>query len=74
MANISKFLDKAFEQKELAELADAPVDALAGVSEADAAALKSALGIKTIRDLATNKYVLWAQAITTLGDHSKPKG
>lgn len=74
MADITKFLDKAFEQKEFADLADAPVDALAGVSEADAAALKSALGIKTIRDLATSKYVLWAQAITTFADHSKPKG
>lgn len=74
MADITKFLDKEFEQKEFAELADAPVDAIAGVSKADAEALKSALGIKTIRDLANNKYVLWAQAITTFADHSKPKG
>ena len=66
MANIAKFMDKAYEQKEFAELVNAPVDALAGVSEADAAALKAALNIKTIGDLATNKYVLWAQAITTL--------
>ena len=66
MADIAKFMDKAFEQKEFAELVNAPVDALAGVSEADAAALKAALGIKTIGELATNKYVLWAQAITTL--------
>jgi hypothetical protein len=42
------------------------VSALQGVSEADAAALKSALGISTIRDLATNKFVLWAQAINNL--------
>ncbi len=66
MADVSKFLDKAFEGKEFAELAKAPVSALAGVSEADAAALASSLGIKTIGDLATNKYVLWAQAINTL--------
>jgi hypothetical protein len=66
MANLAHILDKAFEGKELAELADAPVSALEGVSEADAAALKSAFGIVTIRDLATNKFVLWAQGITNL--------
>ncbi len=66
MADIAKFLDKAYEQKEFAELVNAPVDALAGISEADAKALAAALGIKTVGDLATNKYVLWAQAITAL--------
>lgn len=66
MADIAKFLDKAFEGKEFAELVNAPVDALAGVSAADAKALGDALGIKTIGDLASNKYVLWAQAIATL--------
>ena len=68
MADISKFMDKAFEQKSFAELAKAPISALAGVSDADADALGKALGIKTIADLATNKYVLWAQAITTLSN------
>ncbi len=66
MADIAKFLDKAYEQKEFAELVNAPVDALAGVSAADAQALAGALGIKTVGDLATNKYVLWAQAIAAL--------
>jgi hypothetical protein len=63
MANIEKFLDKAYETMEFSELVGAPVDALAGVSAADAEALAKALNIKTIGDLATNKYVLWAQAI-----------
>jgi hypothetical protein len=66
MANIDKFLDKAFETMEFAQLVDAPVAALAGVSEADAVALAQALNIKTIGDLATNKFVLWAQAIHSL--------
>lgn len=66
MAEISKFVDKAFEQQSFAELAKAPVSALQGVSDADAEALAKALGIKTIGDLATNKFVLWAQAINTL--------
>lgn len=66
MANIEKFLDKAYEQKEFAELVNAPISALEGVSDADGEALQKALGIKTIGDLATNKFVLWAQAITNL--------
>jgi len=66
VAGIEKFVDKAYEQMSFAELANAPVAALQGVSEADGEALKAALGIKTIGDLATNKFVLWAQAINTL--------
>jgi len=66
MADIGKFLDKAYEQMSFAELVNAPVAALQGVSEADGEALKAALNIKTIGDLATNKFVLWAQAINTL--------
>jgi hypothetical protein len=67
MADIKQFLDKAYEDKDFAELADAPVDALQGLSKGDAEALDKALGIKTIKQLATNKYVLWAQAINVLG-------
>ncbi len=66
MADISKFLDKAYEQQSFAELVKAPVAALQGVSDADGEALAKALGIKTIGDLATNKFVLRAQAIQTL--------
>lgn len=66
MADMSKYLDKAYESMEFAELAEAPVEAIAGISEADAEALKKALNIKTIRQLAENKYVRWAQAITAL--------
>ena len=66
MADINKFLDKAYEGKSFAELADSPVAALQGVSDADAAALQQAFGITTIADLATCKYVLWAQAINAL--------
>jgi len=67
---IDKALDKAYEQKSFKELADAPVDALQGVSAGDAEKLKEAFNVKTIRDLATLKYVRWAQAITTLADVS----
>jgi len=67
---IDKALDKAYEQKSFKELADAPVDALQGVSEGDAVKLKEAFNVKTIRDLANLKYVRWAQAITTLAEVS----
>ena len=66
MANVEKFLDKAYEQMEFSALADAPVAALAGVSASDAEHLKAAFNIKTIGDLGTNKYFLWAQAIVAL--------
>ena len=59
---------KAYEGKSIAELADAPVAALQGVSDADAEHLKSAFGITTVRDLGTNKFFLWAQAIAKLAD------
>ncbi len=66
VADVAKFVDKAFEGQDFSALAKAPVSALQGVSDADAVALKQSLGIVTIADLATNKFVLWAQAITTL--------
>jgi hypothetical protein len=66
MASIDKYVDKAYEGQEFAELAKAPVSALQGISDAKAQQLLDALGVKTVADLATNKYVLWAQAINTL--------
>lgn len=66
MADIAKFVDKAYEGKSFAELADAPVAALQGVSDGDAEKLKAAFNVKTVRDLAELKYVKWAQAIVAL--------
>ncbi len=66
LADITKHFDKQYEQQDFAQLADAPVDAIAGLSKADADALKSALGIKTVRDLAENKFVRIAQAVVGL--------
>lgn len=68
MGDLADRLDKAYEGKTLAELADAPVHALQGLSAADAAALKTAFGIDTIRELGTNRFFLLAQAITTLAN------
>ncbi|GAA4863265.1 hypothetical protein [Saccharopolyspora cebuensis] len=68
MSDIASKVDAAYEGKSLADLADAPVEALQGVSAGDAQHLKDAFGIRTIRDLGTNKYFLWAQAMTRLAD------
>ena len=68
MGDIAGKVDKAYETTSITELADAPVDALQGVSEGDAQHLKDAFNIKTVRDLGTNKYFLWAQAIAKLAD------
>ncbi|HET6481954.1 MAG TPA: hypothetical protein VFG35_18245 [Actinoplanes sp.] len=69
--NLDAVLDKAYESSPLSELANSPVAALAGVSEADGEALQKAFNIKTVGDLAGNKYVLAAQAIVELSKISK---
>ncbi|KQU32105.1 hypothetical protein HQ325_15820 [Rhodococcus sp. BP-349] len=66
MAGIADKFDKAYADKTIEELADAPVAALKGVSDGDAEKLKAAFNITTVRDLGTNKYFLWAQAAATL--------
>ena len=66
MADVSKFLDKAYEGKEFSELANAPVEALQGLSKADAEALQEALGLRTIRRFAGHTSVRAARAITPL--------
>jgi hypothetical protein len=66
--NINKAVDKAYESKSFKDLADAPVSALQGISEADAILLQKAFKIKTVKDLAKLKFVKWAQAIVTLSE------
>ena len=65
-ADLSKYLDKAYESSSLAEILAAPVSALAGVSDDDAAALQKAFRIKTVGDLGKNKYFVAAQAMLAL--------
>ena len=67
---IAKFYDKAYEDKSIEELCKAPVSAISGVSESDAADLKKAFGIETVEDLATNKYVRLAQGINCFSECS----
>ena len=65
---IVKFYTKAYEDKNLEELTQSPVCAISGVSESDAADLKTAFNIKTVEDLATNKYVRLAQGINAFSE------
>jgi hypothetical protein len=67
-ADLAKVLDKAYEDKTLAELVNAPVSALAGVSEGDAKLLDDAFNIKTIGDLGRNKFFRAANAIVDLAN------
>ena len=60
---IVKFYDKKYEEWAIEDLVKAPVDAISGVSETDAVDLKKAFNIKTVEDLANNKFVKLAQGI-----------
>jgi hypothetical protein len=68
--DLTAVIDKAWQDKTLAEIAEAPVEALAGVSESGGQLIRQALGIKTIGELGRNKYFKAAAAITTLVDAS----
>ena len=70
-ANLDAVLDKAYESSTLAELVDAPVSALAGVSDSDADLLAQAFNIKTVGDLAGNKYFRAATAIVEIAGIAK---
>lgn len=71
MADLNKLLDKQYENADLEKLIKAPVAAIAGISDADAEALKRAFGIKTVGDLGHNKYFRAAEAIVQLADASR---
>jgi hypothetical protein len=73
MINLNGALDKSFETKTLKELVSAPVSALAGVSDKDAKLLEEAFKIRTISDLARNKFFQTSQAICTLAEYEEKK-
>ena len=67
---IVKFYDKKYEELSILELVDAPVEAISGVSDGDADKLRKAFNIKTVGDLASHKYIKYAQALTSYADCS----
>jgi uncharacterized protein (TIGR02271 family) len=58
-----EYVDARYEDRSLAELPDTPVEALRGLGRRGGEALRKAFGVKTIRDLALNDFVLKAQEI-----------
>ncbi|GAA0331738.1 hypothetical protein NE235_20540 [Actinoallomurus spadix] len=70
-ADMNKVLDRDYEDMDMKRLVDAPVEALAGVSQSDAEMLKKAFGIKTIGDMGRNKYMQAAYAIVHLSEACK---
>lgn len=64
--DLAKSLDKAYEDKPLKEILDASPAALAGVTDADAKHLEEAFGIKTVRQLGSNKFFAVAAALAAL--------
>ncbi|GAA1149281.1 hypothetical protein GCM10009654_00540 [Streptomyces hebeiensis] len=69
--DLDKVLDKAWADKDLPTVLDAPVSALKGVSDRQGALLEEAFGIKTVADLANLKYARWAQALAALDTAGK---
>ncbi|MBR2789562.1 MAG: hypothetical protein IKD70_02940 [Eggerthellaceae bacterium] len=73
MIDESKLI-KAFEGKSAKELAGAPIYALQGVSEGDAAKMKEAFGIDTIREMAALKYYRRACVLLAEGPAASATG
>ena len=62
------YVDKRYEDRDINELPDAPVEALRGLGSRGGEALRKAIGVRTIRDLATNDFVLKAQEVVRLAE------
>lgn len=69
--SLSEILDKDVEQKPLKEIIQLSPGALQGLTYEKAELLKQALNVKTIEDLANNRFVRWSQALTTLAEREK---
>jgi uncharacterized protein (TIGR02271 family) len=67
-AKTREYVDRRYEDRNINELPDAPVEALRGLGKRGSEALQKALGVKTIRDLATNDFVLKAQEVLRLAE------
>ena len=61
--DIKEMVERAWDNKSLAEIRDATVSALQGVGEKGQEVLQSVLNVASVEDLAQNKYVQNAQEI-----------
>lgn len=64
--DLTKGLDKAYENATLDEILAAPPSALAGLTERHDQLLKEALGIDTVAELGGNKYFALAGVLVAL--------
>jgi uncharacterized protein (TIGR02271 family) len=67
-AQTREYVDSRYEDRDIHELPDAPVEALRGLGKRGGEALRKAFGVKTIRDLAINDFVLKAQEVLRLAE------
>jgi uncharacterized protein (TIGR02271 family) len=67
-AQTREYVDRRYEDRDVNELPDAPVEALRGLGKRGGEGLRKALGVKTIRDLAINDFVLKAQEVLRLAE------
>src|SRR4029453_16995284 len=67
-AQTRKYVDRRYEDRDINELPDAPVEALRGLGKRGGEALHKAFGVNTIPDLATNDFVLKAQQVLRLAE------
>jgi uncharacterized protein (TIGR02271 family) len=67
-AKTREYVDRRYEDRNINELPDAPVEALRGLGKRGSEALQKAFGVKTVRDLATNDFVLKAQEVLRLAE------
>lgn len=63
--DIKEMVERAWDNKSLAEIRDATVSALQGVGEKGQEVLQSVLNVASVEDLAQNKYVQNAQEIVS---------
>jgi len=68
---LASLVDESYRSKSFHEIAASPPGALGGLTHTDAAKVMDALDVSTIGELATSKYVLWAQSITHLAQYEK---
>ncbi len=64
--NLSKGLDKAYEDKKITEILAAPPSALAGLTSEHDRVLKDAFGIDTVAQLGSNKYFALAGVLVAM--------
>ncbi|MHB2168921.1 hypothetical protein [Alsobacter sp. R-9] len=72
--SLAAILDGQWEKKSLRELARARPSIFTGLSAKEATMLEEAAGIRTVEDLATNRFVLMAQVIAHLARYETSTG